>query len=176
MNKDASGAGLRRRDTILRIVTEERVRSQEELQQRLRRQGIRVTQPTLSRDLRELGVLKTPAGYVVPSDLAPSSSGAPVAVFAPRESREERFEQLVRNSVLSAVAAGHMVVIKTPAAAAQPVASAIDTTPIDDVLGTIGGDDTIFVAFRTPTAAASFARRVHEIAPGLTPVRRRTRA
>ncbi|HEX6159578.1 MAG TPA: hypothetical protein VF111_05390, partial [Thermoanaerobaculia bacterium] len=66
---------------------------------------------------------------------------------------------------------------KTPVAAAQPVASAIDSmNTIDDLLGTIGGDDTIFVAFRTPAAAAAFARRVHAIA-GLAPAsRRRTRA
>ena len=62
-------------------------------------------------------------------------------------------------------------------AAAQPLASAIDATPIEDALGTIGGDDTIFVAFRTPAAAAAFARRVHEIAGDpREPPRRRTRA
>jgi len=93
----------------------------------------------------------------------------------PRESVEHRFELLVQNSVISAEAAMNLVVIKTPVAAAQPLASAIDATEIEDAMGTIGGDDTIFVAFRTPAAAETFARRVHEIA-GLTTSRRRTRA
>ena len=158
---------MRRREEILRIVRETAVHSQDELLAALRTQGVKVTQPTLSRDLRELGLVKTPNGYVTPEALAP------VAAFAPRVI-EHRFEQLVRDSVVSAEAAMNMVVIKTPVAAAQPLASAIDATEIEDAMGTLGGDDTIFVAFRTPDAAAAFARRVHEIA-GLSP-RRRTRA
>lgn len=158
---------MRRREEILRIVRETAVHSQDELLAALRKQGVKVTQPTLSRDLRELGLVKTPNGYVTPEALAP------VAAFAPRVI-EHRFEQLVRDSVLTAEAAMNLVVIKTPVAAAQPLASAIDSTEIGDAMGTIGGDDTIFVAFRTPAAAEAFARRVHEIA-GLTP-RRRTRA
>ncbi len=160
---------MRRREEILRIVRQSAVHSQDELLAALRRHGFAVTQATVSRDLRELGLVKTQNGYVEPETLAP------IATFMPRESREHRFEQLVGEFVVSAEAAVNMVVIKTPPAAAQPVASAIDATPIEDVLGTIGGDDTIFIAFRTPAAAAAFARRVHEIA-GLRPARRRTRA
>jgi transcriptional regulator of arginine metabolism len=168
MNIHSHGDALRRREEILRIVRSTPVRSQDELLAELRRHGFQVTQPTLSRDLRELGLVKTPAGYVSPEAI----SMAPVATFQPRETREHRLEQLIRDSVVFAEAAGNLLVIKTPAAAAQPLASAIDTTPFDDVLGTIGGDDTIFVAFRTPAAAASFARRIHQIA-GLAPRRRR---
>ena len=167
MNIHAHGDAMRRREEILRIVRTTPVRSQDELLAELRRHGFRVTQPTLSRDLRELGLVKTPAGYVEPDAI----SMAPVATFTPRESREHRLEMLLRESVISAEAAGNLVVVKTPVAAAQPLASAIDTTPLDDVLGTIGGDDTIFVAFRTPAAASSFTRRVQSIA-GITPQRR----
>jgi transcriptional regulator of arginine metabolism len=167
MNTYSSGDAMRRREEILRIVRSTAVHSQDELLAALRKSGIRVTQPTLSRDLRELGLIKTPAGYVTPDDLAPVA-----AIVAPRE---HRFEALVRDSVVSAEAAGNMVVIKTPVAAAQPVASAIDSTPIDDLLGTIGGDDTIFLCFRTPAAASAFTRRVHQLA-GLTPATRRRRA
>lgn len=160
---------MRRREEILRIVRDTSVHSQDELLAALRKHGFTVTQPTLSRDLRELGLVKTPNGYVSTETIAP------VATFTPRASLEHRFEQLIRDSVVSAEAAMNLVVIKTPVAAAQPLASAIDATDIDDAIGTLGGDDTIFVAFRTPTAAAAFARRVHEVA-GLTPSRRRTRA
>lgn len=160
---------MRRREEILRIVRESAVHSQDELLAALRRHGFAVTQATVSRDLRELGLVKTQGGYVEPDALA--SSMGQVAAFVPRETREHRLEQLVSEYVVSAEAAGNMVVIKTPVAAAQPVASAIDSTPIEGILGTIGGDDTIFIAFRTPAAAASFARRVHQIA-GLAPAHR----
>lgn len=160
---------MRRREAIQQIVRDTPVHSQDELMAALRKRGFSVTQPTLSRDLRELGLVKTPNGYVSTETIAP------VATFTPRASVEHRFEQLLRDSVISAEAAMNMVVIKTPVAAAQPLASAIDATDVEDAMGTIGGDDTIFIAFRTPTAAAAFARRVHEVA-GLTPSRRRTRA
>lgn len=163
---------MRRREEILLIVGRTPVHSQDELLEALRKRGFSVTQPTLSRDLRELGLVKTPNGYVSPEALAPASS---TLAFMPRETREHRFEQLVRDSLLSAEAAGNMVVIKTPVAAAQPLASAIDSMSIDDALGTIGGDDTIFIAFRSPAAAVTFTRRVHDIA-GIRPAQRRTRA
>jgi transcriptional regulator of arginine metabolism len=169
MNIYSGGDVMRRREEILLIVGQTPVHSQDELLAELRKRGFSVTQPTLSRDLRELGLVKTPNGYVSPETLAP------VATFVPRESREHRFEQLAHDSVIFAEAAGNLVVVKTPVAAAQPLASAIDSMQFEDALGTIGGDDTIFIAFRTPAAAASFARRVHSLA-GLKPATRRTRA
>jgi transcriptional regulator of arginine metabolism len=162
------GDAMRRREEILRIVRETAIHSQDELMAELRKLNVSVTQPTLSRDLRELGLVKTPNGYVSTETIAP------VATFTPRAMVEQRFEHSVRESFISAEAAMNLVVIKTQVAAAQPLASAIDATEIDGVAGTIGGDDTIFVAFRTIDAAETFVRRVHEIA-GLQP-RRRTRA
>jgi len=156
-----------RQEEIVKIVREQTVPSQDELMAILRKRGFKVTQPTLSRDIRELGLAKTPSGYVVPGDLAP------VAPFTPREIREGRLEQLLRDSVIFAEGAGNLVVLKTPPAAAQPVASALDSTPPEDALGTVGGDDTIFVAFRHPASAAAFAQQVQQIA-GITP--RRVRA
>ena len=81
----------------------------------------------------------------------------------------------MRGSVLFAETAGNLAVIKTPAATAQPLASAIDAAAIEDAVGTIGGDDTIFVAFRETSSAAAFVRRIQQLA-GITPGRRRTRA
>ena len=169
VNIHAGVEGPRRRDEILRIVRETTVHSQEELLTILRKRGYSVTQPTLSRDIRELGLAKTPNGYVAPGDLA-----APIP-FTPRDLRENRLDQLVRESVIFVEAAGNLAVIKTPAASAQPLASAIDAAAIEDAVGTIGGDDTIFVAFREPSSAAAFVRRIQETA-GISPSRRRTRA
>src|ERR1051326_6744346 len=147
-----AGEAVRRRDEILEIIGSTAVHSQEELQALLKKRGVKVTQPTLSRDLRELGVAKSPAGYVVPGSMTTTSN---VASFTPRETREERVHRLVRDNVLSVVAAMNLVVIKTPTAAAQPVASAIDAADLEDVLGTVGGDDTIFLALATPQPPAA---------------------
>jgi transcriptional regulator of arginine metabolism len=169
MNIHSSTEGPRRREEILRIVRETTVHSQDELLALLGKRGYTVTQPTLSRDVRELGLAKTPNGYVAPGDLA-----APIP-FTARDVRESRLDALLRDSVIFAEAAGNLAVIKTPPASAQPLASAIDAAALEDSAGTIGGDDTIFVAFREPTSAAAFIRRVQQTA-GLSPARRRTRA
>jgi transcriptional regulator of arginine metabolism len=159
MNIHAAGEAVRRREEILRIVLESAIHSQDELLALLRGRGFTVTQPTLSRDLRELGMAKSAAGYVAPGTVAAGN----VAAFVPRESLEERFTRAVRESVVSAQAAGNLVIVRTPVAAAQPVASAIDAASFPDVVGTIGGDDTIFVAVTTPSAAAALVHRIHEI-------------
>jgi transcriptional regulator of arginine metabolism len=145
-----------RHEEIVKIVREQTVHSQEDLLLILRKRGFRVTQPTLSRDIRDLGLAKTAAGYVLPGELPP------VAMFVPRN--EERLEHLLRDSVIFAEAAGNLVVLKTPPAAAQPVASALDATPPEDCLGTVGGDDTIFVAFRHLASATQFVHHVQHTA------------
>ena len=152
-----------RQEEILDIVREQTLHSQDELLAILRKRGFKVTQPTLSRDIRELGLAKTPAGYVIPGDLA---TVTPIVSL-------KRVDQLLRDSVIFAEAAGNLVVLKTPAAAAQPVARALDATPPEDALGTVGGDDTIFVAFRHATSATAFVQHAQQIA-GITP--RRVRA
>jgi len=167
-----AGDATRRRDEILDLIRSSSIHSQEELQALLRKRGIRVTQPTLSRDLRELGVAKSPAGYVVPGGIQAATN---VAAFTPRETRQERLNRLIRDSVLSAEAAMNLVVVKTPIAAAQPVAIAIDAAELDGVMGTVGGDDTIFIATTSPAAAAELARHFQHTA-GIGPSRRRTRA
>ena len=172
MNINSPSDGARRRDEILRILRETTVSSQDELLSLLRKRGFSVTQPTLSRDVRELGLAKTPNGYVAPDQIAPIAAPLP---FMARDLREQRLEQLIRDSVISAEMGVNLVVIKTPVASAQPLASAIDHSDIEDALGTIGGDDTIFVAFRSAASADAFTRRIHEIA-GIGPARRRTRA
>jgi transcriptional regulator of arginine metabolism len=154
---------IQRHAAILRVVRERRIESQDELREALAAEGFVVTQATLSRDIRELGLAKTPAGYVIPGDLA---TVTPIVSL-------KRVDQLLRDSVIFAEAAGNLVVLKTPAAAAQPVARALDATPPEDALGTVGGDDTIFVAFRHAASANTFVQHAQQIA-GITP--RRVRA
>lgn len=159
----------KRREEVERIIRDETVQSQQELLELLRGAGFEVTQPTLSRDLRELGVAKTPEGYVLPGDVAGS-----ISPFVPRTSLEERFEAVVASSVLSAAVSGTMVVVRTPPAEAHPVARAIDEAQLDGVAGSIAGDDTVFIAMTSKGEAGRFAARLTRTIPGAS-TRRRTR-
>lgn len=154
----SGGEGGRRRQAILAVVGEGGVRSQEDLQRRLRRRGILVAQPTLSRDLKALGLAKTPTGYVA----------APAAAFVPVEARQGTLDRAVGEYVLSVRAAASLVVVRTPPAGAHPLARALDEAALPDVVGTIAGDDTVFVATPGPSAALRVERRLR--AP-LAPVR-----
>src|SRR5260221_13010274 len=115
MNSHPGGA-LRRRTEILRLVRGGPVRSQEGLQALLRRRGFTVAQPTLSRDVRQLGLARTPTGYAAPTDPSP---------FVPGEHRADALDQRLRLSVLSVKAAGTLVIVRTPPAGADPIARAI---------------------------------------------------
>ncbi len=155
---------LRRRDEILRLIRDGAVHSQEELQHRLARRGIDVAQPTLSRDLKDLGLAKTAAGYIEPG-IEPKAADGEL-----RARLEERLERALREWVLGVATAGNLVVVKTPPAAANPVARALDEAELEGVVGTIAGDDTIFLAATTSAAAQRLARRLE---PGLAAGRAR---
>jgi len=165
MNKHAFAA-RRRKAAIAKIVAAEPVHSQEQLLVALAGSGIVTTQPTLSRDIRELGLVKTPAGYVVPGALAPE----------PEAESEDLLDQAYLEFGSSVAAAGNLVILKTPAAAAQPLAHAIDEAGLDGCLGCIAGDDTIFVAMRTPRAAAVLSRRLRALTSMPAPASSRARA
>jgi transcriptional regulator of arginine metabolism len=164
MDNQAIGQARRRRAEILRLVQEHPVRSQEELQLLLRRRGFGAAQPTLSRDVRDLGLARTPAGYTAP---------APPSPFVPAERRRDSLDRALAGDVLSVQAAGTLVVIRTPPAGAHPVARALDEAGLPDVVGTIAGDDTVFVATPSPAAARRLARR---LAAPLVPARPPRRA
>src|SRR5436309_10418776 len=112
----AAGSALHRKDAILRLLKEETVSSQEELQKLLKGRGFAVAQPTLSRDLKELAVLKTPSGYVVADEETARAD------TERREDKLDRLDRALREFVSSVEAAGTMVVIKTPPAGAHPIA------------------------------------------------------
>ncbi|HAM54826.1 MAG TPA: arginine repressor [Candidatus Rokubacteria bacterium] len=151
MNTYSIGRARRRRAEILKLVQNQAVRSQEELQQLLRRRGFTVAQPTLSRDLKDLGLARTPTGYTAPPEPSP---------FVPAARREEALHRVLRLSVLAVEAAGALVVVKTPPGEAHPVARALDEAALPGVVGTIAGDDTVFVATPNPAAALRVERRL----------------
>src|SRR5262249_23775836 len=151
MDNKSGGRAQRRRNEILRLVQERAVRSQEELQFLLRRRGFAAAQPTLSRDVRDLGLARTPTGYAVPR--TPSA-------FVPDQRREETLDRMLARDALSVATAGTLVVVRTPVAGAHPVARALDEAALPGVVGTIAGDDTVFVATADPQSARRLARRL----------------
>jgi transcriptional regulator of arginine metabolism len=121
-----------RRDAILRLLRASEVRRQSELTQLLRQRGFAVTQSSISRDLRELGVLKASGRYLPPPEDSVRAQGN-FSVVA----------QFVRELKL---AGPTLVVVRTTIGAAQSVAVAIDKAQWPEAVGTISGDDTIFIA------------------------------
>lgn len=138
-----------RRAAILDLVTTRELHNQRELSEALSERGIEVNQGTLSRDLRDLGVLKGPDGYEPPrgSDtLAPDPRG--------------RLHQALRQFLSSTTPAQNQIVLRTPPGGAQPLAIALDEAGLPDVLGTLAGDDTVLVITPDARTARRVARRL----------------
>jgi transcriptional regulator of arginine metabolism len=142
-----------RRAAILRILRESTVHNQDELVKVLRKQGFEATQSSVSRDLRELGVAKAGDHYIVPSAEAPLA----VNPFAAIES----FVIQIRTAGPS------LTVLKTTIGTAQSVAVAIDRSSWPEVVGTISGDDTIFIATEDARDQRKLTTRLQEIFPRL---------
>ena len=138
---------LSRHAAIRHLVDNQEIHSQDEMRRRLYRQGHRVTQATLSRDIHELRLLKTPEGYKLPQ-------GDTEDAFLPS------VERLIREFVYDAIPAQNLVVVKTSPGSAQPVSAAIDAEEWNEVVGTIGGDDTILAIAPDAKQAEKVAARI----------------
>lgn len=138
----------RRHFAIMDIISSQRVATQEELCEALKHNGFDVTQATVSRDIKELQLIKIPDGngyrYALPSS-------------TPLHSSQERMRRAFSDSVVNIDYSGNIVVIKTLPGAAQSIASMIDNYDNPLILGTVGGDDTIFVAVKPQEAAKKIA-------------------
>jgi transcriptional regulator of arginine metabolism len=139
---------LSRQNLILDLVQQEPVANQEQLRKLLVRQGFDVTQATLSRDINELALVKTPAGYSI-------SRGDPQA-----EPGYHSAGRLVREFVVGVREAQNLLVIKTATGSAQPVAAAIDSEGWAEIVGTVGGDDTILVITQNKKSAHRISLRI----------------
>ncbi len=140
-----------RQNEIIRLISSRDIGTQDELAAALRESGYQVTQATVSRDIRELRLTKTPAqggGYR----------------YARREKRElavsERLTRILKDSVIQVDFSGQTVVVKTLSGSANVAAEAIDTLGWPEILGTIAGDNTIFIVVRDPEDAGDVTRRI----------------
>jgi len=142
----------RRHAAIRSLIAANEIYSQHELAQLLSREGIEATQATLSRDLSELGVLKGPDGYQLPG--AAAAAPAPDAALA----------RALRRELISIAVGGTMVVLKTPTGHGNALAIELDRMRMQGLLGTIAGDDTVFLAASTPLAARRIAKELRALA------------
>jgi len=144
----------RRQAVILQLLDRESIRNQEQLRKGLHAAGLDATQATISRDIKELGLVKRAADGAYQRATGPvvTPSGAPGAMT-----------RAIADSVTQADRVQQFVVLKTPPAQANPTAIAIDRALLPDVVGTIAGDDTILVILRDNRRAVAFAERVRDI-------------
>ena len=148
----------RRLTAIRQIVERESVHSQEELRQHLQRLGFDVTQATLSRDIKELGLMKRAADGAYQTPGAANNAPSSLAAAAVALSRS------LGEFLLSIDVAQQLIVIKTGPGQAQLLAIAIDRAQLTDVLGTIAGDDTVLVICRDARCAQSTRNTVEHLA------------
>jgi transcriptional regulator of arginine metabolism len=131
------------------------VRSQEQLRQRLASLGFGVTQATLSRDIKELGLLKRSAdGAYQPS----ASDGVPPGTVL------DALGRATADYLLNIEAVQQLVVLKTGTGEAQILAVAIDRARLPEVAGTLAGDDTILIIARDPKSAQAVVKQLRDFA------------
>lgn len=130
-----------RQGQIVKLISAQRIHTQQELAARLQALGIEATQVTLSRDMRELGLVKTAEGY---RQMGTAAQGPALALVA-------------AEFLLDARVAQNLLVLKTSAGSANPLARAVDEAGWPEVVGTVAGDDTVLVV-ATDAAAAAKAR------------------
>ena len=148
----------RRRRRILDHLAQTGVHSQEQLRELLAADGVEVTQATLSRDLRELAVVKGPDGYTV-------IGAAPVATLQTNGRHKAReLEHALRAHLLSVATAGNLLILRTGPGHAGALAVELDGARLQGVVGSLAGDDTIFIAAETPQRATSLGAHLRSLA------------
>lgn len=143
-----------RHAAILRIVRSETVASQERLRELLKGEGFDVTQATLSRDIRELGLAKLAAPDGGSHYAPPPESGPAI---------RPQLAQLLPTLLVSVEGVGPLLVVKTPAGGAQALGLAIDAAGWTEIIGTIAGDDAVLVITRSERARRAVQTRLKEL-------------
>lgn len=144
-----------RQNKILEIITTENIETQEQLLERLQAHGISSTQATISRDIKQMHLIKEPAGHGV-YKYAVSGNRSKLN-FA------ERLRTIFRESVTSVESAQNIVVVKTMPGLASAACAALDDMNINYMVGSLAGDDTAFLVMRDNESARDFAKEIQEM-------------
>ena len=143
-----------RQNIILEIIEKENIETQADLMEALRQRGIDTTQATLSRDIRELHLVKDSSGSGKARYIRPEINS---------RAADERLRTILKQSVLKAETARNLIVLKTLPGLAPAACSAFDGMNIDGLAGTIAGDDTCFLAFKDDYLAEMFRLEIETL-------------
>ena len=141
----------KRQKKILELIAQRPIGTQEELTKALSEAGYPATQATVSRDIRELGLRKV-AGEGHGSRYVEGGQGSNAA-----------YRQILSNGILSMEPAGHLIVLRTVSGAAMAVGAALDNLHPEGMAGCIAGDDTIFLAVRSPDRVESMMKELRSL-------------
>ena len=147
----------RRHNKIIEIITDYDIDTQDELISKLKEAGFDVTQATVSRDIRDLKLVK----------ISTPDHGYKYAL-SPRDDIHisAKYRNIIRETIIKVDFANNFVVLRTYSGMAQAAAAAIDGMGWGEIVGTIAGDDTIFVLMRDNTAAMEFSEKLKQISRG----------
>ena len=139
-----------RQNKIIELITEYEIDTQEKLAEYLAKDGFDVTQATVSRDIKELQLVKTPASsgqykYTLPD--------------YPTKQTSDRFSKIFVDTTQSAVASGNIIIVKTLPGCANAACEAIDSLEFPHILGSIAGDNTVFIVCDDPANAHALVDR-----------------
>jgi transcriptional regulator of arginine metabolism len=147
-----------RQNKILELIARGPVRTQQELADLLMEKEIETTQSTLSKDIKELGLIKAPDQDGGVRYCAPTQASSP--------HRQDILQRELLDFMTGCDSAGNLLVLKTTAGNASGVCAAIDSMKWPEVVGTVAGDDTIFIACKTPVQARDLQERIEGIGNG----------
>ena len=147
----------KRQKEILNIITSSSISTQQELQERLKEKGFETTQATISRDIKELSLIKTV------SDNGVYKYDIPSSIKDRGKSPEEILKNIFQEAVVSVNFAINIVVIKCNTGMAQAVCAKLDNAYFDSIVGTIAGDDTVFAVLKNETFAIEFAGKLNSL-------------
>jgi len=146
---------IQRQRKILEIISQKPVQTQKELALALQQAGLKATQATISRDLKELGLIKAPAENNAVRYVLPETSRSLY--------REERLKRAFKDSVTAVDHSENLIVVKTFPGEAQGVASALDQASWPEIIGTVAGDDTILVVVKPKKHVAALLKRFNQL-------------
>ena len=142
----------KRQGQIIKIIKEKQIKTHEQLIDELNKAGYNVTQATVSRDIKDLGLIKIPV----------QGGGSVYAISQISEQDSDRQLNMFSDAVLDIDCALHTVVIKTYAGMAQAVAASVDALMKNEFLGSVAGDDTVLIIAASPESAADIAEKLRK--------------
>ena len=144
-----------RQNQLLQIISEECIETQEQLLAHLQARGIKCTQATISRDIKEMHLIKEPAGQ--------GKYRYAVSVHRTKLNFADKLRTIFHESIVSIDVAQNLVVIKTMPGLASAAASALDGMEIASKVGTLAGDDTVLMIMRDAVSAEEFCAEIKEM-------------